>query len=81
MRRPNGRSRAENRMEKNTMNGRMSSVPQAPSEEELLSVIADLECRLAYPTRMSPLYRLRLREARTLLESLQTGRPGLTLHH
>lgn len=61
------------------MNVQMSGVPHAYSEEELLSVIADLECRLAYPTRMSPLYRLRLREARAMLESLQSRKRGLRL--
>ena len=64
------------------MADRMSACSLAPSEEELLSAIADLECRLAYTTRMSPFYRLRLREARSRLESLQQHcrRPSIQSH-
>ncbi|MDD3447683.1 MAG: hypothetical protein PHF72_01465 [Gammaproteobacteria bacterium] len=52
-----------------------------PREDELLAFIADLEHRLAYTTRLSPIYRLRLLEARRQLEKLRDGEVKRPAHH
>jgi hypothetical protein len=43
--------------------------------------ITDLEHRLAYTTRLSPIYRLRLLEARRQLEKLRDGEVKSPAHH